>query len=307
MMNAACENAPRHAYLIVAHGQFRLLRCLLSLLDDPRNDIYIHLDAKVKEPPCAELKEAVTHSRLIFSPRRYDVGWGAPSQSLAEMALYELAGHAPQHYAYYHLLSGACLPIKSQDEIHRFFSAPGNEGKNFLTALPHCRKEDYERFSLYHFSCLRRGILPKLFGAWRLFRHYSQWQKKFGIDRIKGRFPLFCRGQNWCSLTAEAVDHLLLHADDIRTLIRHTAHPDEGYKQLFIYNDARLAPSIAREDGSNRPLSLVRTDWPPGALHPRTFTLADYEALTSTPHLFARKFSEQHWDLVEKIAAHVKG
>lgn len=33
----------KHAYLIKAHHQFALLRKLLMLLDDERNDIYIHI------------------------------------------------------------------------------------------------------------------------------------------------------------------------------------------------------------------------------------------------------------------------
>ena len=34
--------------MIIAHNEFELLEILVRLLDDPRNDIYIHIDAKVK-------------------------------------------------------------------------------------------------------------------------------------------------------------------------------------------------------------------------------------------------------------------
>lgn len=36
----------KHAYLIAAHSQFELLKKLIVLLDDERNDIYIHVDQK---------------------------------------------------------------------------------------------------------------------------------------------------------------------------------------------------------------------------------------------------------------------
>ena len=36
----------RHAYLILAHTNFGQLRKLLELLDDPRNDIFVHVDGK---------------------------------------------------------------------------------------------------------------------------------------------------------------------------------------------------------------------------------------------------------------------
>ena len=39
----------RHAYLIMAHNNFYILEKLLILLDDPRNDIYIHIDKKVSK------------------------------------------------------------------------------------------------------------------------------------------------------------------------------------------------------------------------------------------------------------------
>ena len=41
----------KHAYLILAHNEFGLLQTLVSCLDDPRNDIFIHIDKKVKEMP----------------------------------------------------------------------------------------------------------------------------------------------------------------------------------------------------------------------------------------------------------------
>ena len=39
----------KHAYMIIAHNEFDLLEILVRLLDDPRNDIYVHIDAKVKD------------------------------------------------------------------------------------------------------------------------------------------------------------------------------------------------------------------------------------------------------------------
>ena len=38
----------RHAFLILAHNEFQILKILLSMLDDGRNDIYLHIDKKGK-------------------------------------------------------------------------------------------------------------------------------------------------------------------------------------------------------------------------------------------------------------------
>lgn len=45
----------RHAYLIIAHNEFEVLKLLIECLDDSRNDIYIHFDKKVV-PPLPEIK-----------------------------------------------------------------------------------------------------------------------------------------------------------------------------------------------------------------------------------------------------------
>lgn len=34
----------KHAFLIIAHNELRILNILLNMLDDSRNDIYLHLD-----------------------------------------------------------------------------------------------------------------------------------------------------------------------------------------------------------------------------------------------------------------------
>ena len=46
----------KHAYLILAHNEFEVLNRLIESLDDVRNDIYIHFDAKVKELPTLAVK-----------------------------------------------------------------------------------------------------------------------------------------------------------------------------------------------------------------------------------------------------------
>lgn len=49
----------RHAYLIMAHNQWDVLEQLLRALDDPRNDIFLHIDKKTTHP-LEHLTEAVS-------------------------------------------------------------------------------------------------------------------------------------------------------------------------------------------------------------------------------------------------------
>ena len=61
-------------------------------------------------------------------------------------------------YEYFHLLSGQCLPIKSQDYIHSFFIK--NKNKEFVDfVLPTDIKKDwYERTSLFHFFVYKSSL-----------------------------------------------------------------------------------------------------------------------------------------------------
>ena len=103
----------KHAFLIMAHGSLPLLRVLLSMLDDERNDIFLHIDRKSDMLDGAE-PLVLSKARLFVLEQRVDVRWGNLSQIKAEYVLFEEAlKHGP--YAYYHLLSGQDLPIKSQD------------------------------------------------------------------------------------------------------------------------------------------------------------------------------------------------
>lgn len=67
----------KHAYLILAHSQFNLLKKLMLLLDDERNDIYLHIDSKVKDISVikSEILPKIKYSSINFVPR-HNVNWG---------------------------------------------------------------------------------------------------------------------------------------------------------------------------------------------------------------------------------------
>ena len=110
----------KHAYLILAHQDDLTFRTLIDMLDHPDNDIFIHMDKKLKNYQPNQIKNLTKHSN-IYHCTRTKVSWGAYSQINAEVSLLETAiKHG--HYAYYHLVSGQDLPIKTQTDIHDFFN-----------------------------------------------------------------------------------------------------------------------------------------------------------------------------------------
>ena len=68
-----------HAYLVAAHHQMQLLQILLHLIDDERNEIYLHVDKKCKEFKEEEFRQTVKKAKIHFIERR-SVTWGGYSQ-----------------------------------------------------------------------------------------------------------------------------------------------------------------------------------------------------------------------------------
>lgn len=69
----------RHAHMIIAHNQFDLLERLITCLDNPNNDIYIHIDSKVKSFDFARFLQLTKYSTVEFT-ERVSVSWGGYSQ-----------------------------------------------------------------------------------------------------------------------------------------------------------------------------------------------------------------------------------
>ena len=115
----------KHAFLIIAHADYEVLRVLVDMLDNKCCDIYIMIDKKAPLPTQLHVK----YARLFMLKKRIDIRWGHVSLIKAEMQLFEIAS-ANGSYEYYHLLSGNDLLIKPLNYVFDFFDQ--NRGKEFV-------------------------------------------------------------------------------------------------------------------------------------------------------------------------------
>lgn len=99
----------KHAYLIIAHNEYEILKKLIKVLDDERNDIYIHIDKKSKSFKKLKTELVSCYSNIFFT-KRINVTWGGDSQIKCELLLLEEAFKIG--YEYYHLISGVDFPNK---------------------------------------------------------------------------------------------------------------------------------------------------------------------------------------------------
>lgn len=271
----------KHAYLIMAHQNNTVMQSLLRLLDDVRNDIYIHIDAKVPLTFEKELSACVHYSQLYFTNQRENIYWAHYSQVKAEYILFEEAFNR-KGYTYYHLLSGSDLPIKSQDEIHKFFEI--NAGKEFIGFSPLLAKH---RIYCRHFMPKHlRTSNPFISHARQWYINAQKiWQKIFPK---KYSFELK-KGTNWVSVTNEFVEEMLKHKNYVLGNFKHTKSLDEFYKQTIAYNTKFHDRIYNYSNEFDSCLRLI--DWHRGG--PYTWQLKDLNIIQYSDKLFCRKIDDE--------------
>lgn len=80
----------KHAYLIMAHGNWKILKLLLRLLDYEKNDIFLHIDAKSRNHIPKDILEVVSKSKLVILDSK-NIYWADYSIIECELRLLETA------------------------------------------------------------------------------------------------------------------------------------------------------------------------------------------------------------------------
>lgn len=274
----------KHAYLIICHQDNNLLKKIIELIDDIRNDIFIHVDAKIKTFDFEKIKKYSKKSNIIFAPR-VDVEWAMYSLVDAELILFKTAKNNG-NYDYYHLISGADLPLKSQNYIHNFFDNLNEEAIHVFKEDT-VKLENIERYQTYYF--FKRNLRTKYFVKYRIDRYLAKIQVLLKIKRNKN--INFQKGHNWVSVTDEFVDYLLSKKDWIESTYKNTFCPDESYIQTIALN-SHFKDRLIMDDQDNSISGCLREiDWARG--NPYVFRENDYDMLKKSKSIFARKFDEK--------------
>ena len=287
----------KHAYLILAHNNFYILEKLIKLLDDERNDIFIHIDKKINDFDESHFQKMITKSSLVFVNPRIDVKWGHINFVKAEFLLF-LKAYEYGLYSYFHLISGVDLPIKTQDYIHTFFAK--NKGKEFLGISTDNIKDVEYKVTKIHISTsfykLQRLWLRKI--LFFLDKSFALVQSIVGYNVVKldKNFSL-SKGPNWVSVSNDFVGYLLTKELECMTIYKHSVCPDEIFIQTVLHNSHfkdKLYDVVDEYKGCMR---LI--DWKRG--NPYIFNKNDFNEIMSSDRLFARKFDEKDLKIVDMI------
>ena len=268
-------NIDKHAYCIMAHGNWQQLQLLVAMIDDRRNDIYLHVDAKSVDDYIAMGGVSVCNS-LLKLIKSEDVRWSDISQADVEVELFRAVCHSGEEYSRIHLISGADLPIKSQDDIHDFFKDKQEEFIDISAPSQYIRRIKY-----YHFFVRERRK-----------RRWAEIMRKLlillqvpFINRLK-KCPLqYAYGANWCSLTQRAVKEIVDKWVVYRPIFTHSTSCDELYKQMILLSAGNI--KFAKEG------CLRYVDFSEHNPSPRVITVQDLNKIMSSHCIFARKFDER--------------
>lgn len=269
--------ANKHAYLIIAHKSDETFYTLLQLLDDPMNDIYVHMD--IKNDSFSENTWRPKYSHLYYTERT-NVTWGGYSQIRAELIL--LSGAIKRQYQYYHLLSGEDLPIKTQQEIHHFFDSCGD--KIFVDFYSD-HFTNFDRVRYYHLFQEYLGRRNTFF-ANKLF---INMQIILHINRNQG--IRFAKGANWFSIPHDFAAYVVSKERWIKHTFKYSFCCDEVFLQTILIN-SQFIDRLFYQGFDNNTVSMMREiDWKRG--DPYIFRIDDLQQLKTSDRMFARKFNSK--------------
>lgn len=282
----------KHAYLIMAHGSWAILEKLLKLLDSDRHDFYIHIDKTSVDVP--DIKQWVTRSGLFFIERK-EILWAEYSMTHCEMRLIEAALKRGD-YSYLHLLSGVDLPLKPANEIFDFFE---NSQKNFVPMYEYPNTpRRIKSVRVYHPLIKCRSFRSnKLIKG--LDRAMEYTQRAVGINRLR-KNPIVIRdGWNWFSIRRDLAAYTLEQEPEVKKIFHSTVAGEEKFLQTVSYNSDFRKTLASESDVLEGSMRMI--DWQRGTPYVWGNAESDFDELMSCPYMFARKFDEEHMEIVDKI------
>ncbi|MCH5229088.1 MAG: hypothetical protein J1F12_03715 [Muribaculaceae bacterium] len=278
----------KHAYCIIAHNDPYCLGVLLETLQHEDNDIFLLIDKKTPGSFEEKLPQKIKNLHIIPAEKRININWGGVSSIKAELLLFKEAVNNG-NYNFIHLLSGADLPLKRQEDIHRFFANISPDA-NFIAFSEGREIEENVEFKTgyYHpfveFQRFRKEGNPlhliQDLAAKTIRKSFVGLQKLAGYKRKWGDLKLK-KGSNWVTLSPAFTRYLIEKEDFILKKFRGVICSDEIFIHTMLYN------SPFRHTVINDNLRYI--DWRRGT--PYVFKSEDFVELMQSRAFFARKFS----------------
>lgn len=277
------------AHLILAHARPQQLQELVSLLEHPCSEIYIHLDKKTNASNFKHLEE---NPKVFFIKKNVRVYWA--DYSMVQAVLNSFKEIIQKDYDYINVISGQDFPIKSINHFHHFLAA--HNSKQFVSCANIAKDWPEAAIRLKTYDMPRY----KFKGKYRLFVALNKILpgKKTPLSyEIVGR-------SGWFTITKDAASYILTVLENNPKLVKffkYTWAADELIFSTILYN----SPFKNKIEDN---LMYINWDWEGSASgHPKTLNYDDLDRLKKSDKFFARKFDlSANPDIVEKIRTMIK-
>lgn len=271
--------------MITAYNNPKNLDRLLSLLDDDRNEIFLHYDIKAGE----EAKKAVRamkHARLHMVPSM-NVKWGDVSQ--IECTLRAMHAALKWDWDYIHYVTESDMLLKTMDEVDSIFAQ--SSGMEFVDFEPGNYEFAQYKCQVHHlftpYNSYRKSALLKA-----LNHGFAKLQWKLGVRRHSVDYK---HGSAYFSITKSFAAYIDSRAAEILKHYRHTIGADEVWLQTLCAQSPFLE-KVKYYETKGFMGNLRYIDWKRrNGSSPYTFRDTDWEELKgiadNTQLCIARKFS----------------
>lgn len=261
----------RIAYLLMVHDHFSQVKWIIDAIYTSEDYFLIHIDSNSQEAFRRQVRGYLGNRPNVryLAPRHINrFGWSVVKVELE--AIRDLVS-SKEPFDYLINVSGQDYPIKPIADIRSKLAAEWP--RNFIDVIPFARIAEGDPEDPH----LSRRFAFEMFG--RLVK-----------TQIRLPFPKRCdvkfKGSGWFMLTREFCAWLLSSPipAQVERLVKYTLTPDEIFFQVVVMNSTYqklLAGHYGRE--------II---WPGGTSSPKTLTMQDYERLSTSSALFARKFDQ---------------
>jgi hypothetical protein len=278
----------RVAHIILTHKNPVQLARLIKTMQHPQFDFYVHADTKLSDDDLKKIKEI---PNVTMIKARIECNWGGFTLLKAIFSSLSEVLASGVRYDFVNLLSGQDYPICTPQKIYDFLEQ--KQGKNFISFDQSHDSEWWKtaanRYERYHFTDLKfkgRFFLERILNMITPARKFPEYSALYGGNK-----------STWWTISADCAIYLnkkFNESPKLHTFLQYCWGTDEFVIPTFIMNSA------FKDHVINDNMRYI--DWSEGKASPKLFDLSDFEKISSSDMLFARKFDTEYNEaILDKI------
>lgn len=289
-----------HAFLIQAHNQPQLIKLIVDILNSPNHYFFIHIDKKSYKLLNSNEIKALSKMNNVKIYSFMKVNGGSSNQFLVSLHLLKKAMESNLQCEYYHLISGADLPLKNRNDFDLFFF---NKDKSYIGLVSKDEALQHkQRLLIYYFRDImnyRGNLTCKC--ICKILEKTQFLLLKLGIKiRSELKFELY-KGSQWWSLNKKIVKYIISFCDENPSYIKRFKYTD-CCDEIFFHSI--IMNSKYKDQIENNNLRYI--DWKPkyqNAPVPCTLTADDWVSIEKSNALFCRKID---WNVSQELIEIIK-